>query len=599
MIDPGTLLQNRYRVQKQIGQGGMGAVYIATDERFGSTVAIKETFFSEAGFGKAFEREARLLNNLRHPALPRVSDHFCDDNGQFLVMEYIAGEDLSEMMEKKNGAFPLSDVLNWADQLLDALDFLHTQEIPVIHRDIKPQNLKLTPRGQIILLDFGLAKGNPTDAQHQTAAKSVFGFSRNYASVEQIQGTGTDPRSDLYSLAATLYHLLTGVPPVDALTRAMQVLNGDKDPLTPANEAHPQVPVGVAEVLKRAMDLNSNNRPTSAVAMRAMLSDSDKDVFSSIPKPSGASILSQNTEVFGTPESNQTLQSGAKTDVLPVDNSMAFSPQTEAARVNLSEAETSVKTGRPNIQIPVGQKTATRIQPLAENTQTGNSKRGLAIGASALGGILLVGSALGGYYFLKPSSSGSTTSNSIAINQNSSGSNEVTTNQVFAGASDANSANSNISTNTNSGTTVVTKKDAVDKPAEKQAADVSTQKPANETKLETKETAKTNDNTDKTGAKVIITDGEGNRVLEDGTVKAKDGTIVYPDGRVVRNGKVLVNPNINPNIQQPRPMPPPNGMPPLTREQIEKLPPAQRRKIRQIIENQKRQGNLPPKPPDQ
>lgn len=595
MIDPGTLLQNRYRVQKQIGQGGMGAVYIATDERFGSTVAIKETFFSEAGFGKAFEREARLLNNLRHPALPRVSDHFCDENGQFLVMEYIAGEDLSEMMEKKNGAFPLSDVLNWADQLLDALDYLHTQEIPVIHRDIKPQNLKLTPRGQIILLDFGLAKGNPTDAQHQTAAKSVFGFSRNYASVEQIQGTGTDPRSDLYSLAATLYHLLTGVPPVDALTRAMQVLNGDKDPLTPANVVHPQVPVGVAEVLKRAMDLNSNNRPSSAVAMRAMLTDSDKDVFSSIPKPSGANILTQNTEVFGSAGSNQTLQSGAQTEILPVENSSAFSPQTGAAQLNLSEAETSVKTARPNIQIPVGQKTATQIQPLAENTQTGNSKRGLAVGAATLGGVILAGSALGGYYFLKPSSSGSTTNNSIATNQNVVNASDATANQVFAGSSDANSANSNLSANVNSATTIVIKKET-DKSPEKTTADSSLQKSSNETKQETKETAKT---TEKTEPKVIITDNEGNRVLEDGTVKAKDGTVVYPDGRVVRNGRVLVNPNIDPNNQQPRPMPPPNGMPPLTREQIEKLPPAQRRKIRQIIENQRRQGNLPPKPPDQ
>ena len=198
MIGKDTVLQNRYRIQKQIGQGGMGAVYVATDERFGSTVAIKETFFSDANYGKAFEREARLLNNLRHPALPRVSDHFSDDHGQFLVMEYITGEDLSEKMEKNGGAFPIKDVLNWADQLLDALDYLHTQEMPVIHRDIKPQNLKLTPRGQIILLDFGLAKGNPTDAQHQTAAKSVFGFSRSYASLEQMQGTGTDPRSDSY-----------------------------------------------------------------------------------------------------------------------------------------------------------------------------------------------------------------------------------------------------------------------------------------------------------------------------------------------------------------------------------------------------------------
>src|SRR5215216_6726980 len=99
MIEAGTVLQNRYRIDKKIGQGGMGAVFVATDERFGSVVAIKETFFTDEGYRKAFEREARLLNNLRHPALPRVSDHFIDENGQFLVMEYIAGNDLSEKLE--------------------------------------------------------------------------------------------------------------------------------------------------------------------------------------------------------------------------------------------------------------------------------------------------------------------------------------------------------------------------------------------------------------------------------------------------------------------------------------------------------------------
>src|SRR6185369_11374744 len=231
MIETGKILQQRYRIDKQIGQGGMGAVYVATDERFGSVVAIKETLLMDESYRKASEREARLLNSLKHQALPRVTDHFLEDNGQFLVMEFIPGEDLGHVLERDAKPFPVDKVLNWADQLLDALEYLHTQTVPVIHRDIKPQNLKLTPRGQIILLDFGLAKGNPTDAGHQTAAKSIFGYSRSYASLEQIQGTGTDPRSDLYSLAATLYHLLTGTPPEDALTRAMAVLSGNIDPL--------------------------------------------------------------------------------------------------------------------------------------------------------------------------------------------------------------------------------------------------------------------------------------------------------------------------------------------------------------------------------
>jgi len=270
MIETGKILQQRYRIDKQIGQGGMGAVYVATDERFGSVVAIKETLLMDESYRKASEREARLLNSLKHQALPRVTDHFLEDNGQFLVMEFIPGEDLGHILERDAKPFPVDKVLNWADQLLDALEYLHTQTVPVIHRDIKPQNLKLTPRGQIILLDFGLAKGNPTDAGHQTAAKSIFGYSRSYASIEQIQGTGTDPRSDLYSLAATLYHLITAEPAVDALTRAMAVLAGASDPLQPANEVNGEVPAGVAGVLQRVLDLNPAARPGSASEMRQM-----------------------------------------------------------------------------------------------------------------------------------------------------------------------------------------------------------------------------------------------------------------------------------------------------------------------------------------
>src|SRR5215203_6773861 len=128
MIEAGTILQGRYRVEKQIGQGGMGAVFVATDERFGSTVAIKETFFTDEKFRKAIEREARLLNSLKHPALPRVSDHFEEDNGLFLVMEYIPGDDICCVLE--NGErVPVEKMLLWADQLLDALDYLHNQEI--------------------------------------------------------------------------------------------------------------------------------------------------------------------------------------------------------------------------------------------------------------------------------------------------------------------------------------------------------------------------------------------------------------------------------------------------------------------------------------
>jgi serine/threonine protein kinase len=351
MIETGKLLQNRYRIDKQIGQGGMGAVYVASDERFGSTVAIKETLLMDDNYRKAIEREARLLNSLKHAALPRVSDHFLEENGQFLVMEYIPGEDLSHMIESGT-RFEVARVLKWADQLLDALDYLHNQSIPVIHRDIKPQNLKLTARDQIILLDFGLAKGNPTDAGHQTAAKSIFGYSRNYASLEQIQGTGTDPRSDLYSLAATLYHLLTNTPPEDALTRAMAVLSNRPDPLQPANALRKEIPAGVAAVLQTALALNADERPESATAMREMLRDHAKyapflEQAVNAANPTRGDVLAQETKIMASDTRHEIGgETDVKTAIMP-----GFVSQETAVRPVVTGEVGSPKRGRRGVMI--------------------------------------------------------------------------------------------------------------------------------------------------------------------------------------------------------------------------------------------------------
>lgn len=250
----------------------MGAVYEAIDERLDSTIALKETFFADERLRKQFEREARLLARMHHPALPRVSDHFAEGEGQFLVMHFIAGDDLAEMIAKRRGPFPPDEVLTWADQLLDALDYLHTQDPQIIHRDIKPQNLKLTPRGQIILLDFGLAKGQAGEISRiTTTSASIYGYTPNYAPLEQIQGLGTDARSDIYALAATLYHLMTGVKPPDALTRAAAIVNGQPDPLKPAHEVNSSVPAEVAVVLQKAMAQNRDQRYATAAEMRSAL----------------------------------------------------------------------------------------------------------------------------------------------------------------------------------------------------------------------------------------------------------------------------------------------------------------------------------------
>src|SRR5437773_1399446 len=206
MLSTDTILQQRYRIVRQLGQGGMGAVYEAVDERLDTIVALKETLFTDEKLRKQFEREARLLARLHHPALPRVSDHFAERDGEFLVMQYIAGDDLSAMSARRGGRFPPDQVFAWADQLLDALDYLHTQDPQIVHRDIKPQNLKLTARGQIILLDFGLAKGSAGPMTAVTTSASIYGYTPNYAPLEQIQGKGTEPRSDIYALGATLFH---------------------------------------------------------------------------------------------------------------------------------------------------------------------------------------------------------------------------------------------------------------------------------------------------------------------------------------------------------------------------------------------------------
>ena len=273
MPAPDTVLQGRYRIIRQLGRGGMGAVYEAMDERLSRTVALKETLVETLELKRAFEREARLLANLRHPVLPKVIDHFTEDDGQFLVMEFIPGSDLGELLSRRARPFSPAEVLRWADDLLDALDHLHTHDPPVIHRDIKPSNLKLTAQGKIVLLDFGLAKGFAGQMTRTTSGMSVVGYTLNYAALEQIQGERTSPRSDLYSLAATLYQLLTGRIPEDALKRAADIFDDKEDPLPAVNVVNPEVPEGFAAVLMQALSLKPSLRPASAAEMRAVIND--------------------------------------------------------------------------------------------------------------------------------------------------------------------------------------------------------------------------------------------------------------------------------------------------------------------------------------
>ena len=265
-------LAQRYRVLRRLGRGGMGTVFEATDELFGRTAAIKATSIASPFHLHALESEARLLSVLRHPSLPAVSDWFVEDGFSCVVMDYVPGLTLGELLATRlaNAARPFepSLVLLWADQLLDALDFLHSHDPPIVHCDVKPENLKLTPLGQVVLLDFGLATGSAGPWLPPTGKAELQGFTPCYSSLEQMRGLGTDPRSDLYSLGATLYEFLTGRRPVDAVGRALARLAGRPDPCPPAHEVEVGVDPFVASVVERAMSLDPDDRPASAASMR-------------------------------------------------------------------------------------------------------------------------------------------------------------------------------------------------------------------------------------------------------------------------------------------------------------------------------------------
>ena len=229
-----TVLKDRYRVVKLIGLGGMGAVYLTEDlhlkdEQF----ALKEVDYSpetdsdmQQQLREQFHREALALATLDHPNLPKVFDYFSENGRDYLVMDYVAGPNLKEVLDQaRTGgqSLPESQVLEWAEQICGALAYLHDQDPPVIHRDVKPANVKLMPNKVIKLVDFGLVKFfDASDPRTMTLVHAI--GTPTYAPLEQYgAGTGrTDIRSDIYSFGATLYHLLTGRAPINAQERFLE-----------------------------------------------------------------------------------------------------------------------------------------------------------------------------------------------------------------------------------------------------------------------------------------------------------------------------------------------------------------------------------------
>ena len=251
-LERGTLLHKRYRIVEILGQGGMGSVYRAVDENLGVDVALKENLFTTDEYSRQFRLEAVILANLRHPNMPRVSDHFVvGDSGQYLVMDFIEGEDLRQRMERM-GTITEDDAVMVGAAICDALTYLHTRKPPILHRDIKPGNVKITPDGHIFLVDYGLAKLVQGSQATTTGARAM---TPGYSPPEQYGTARTDPRTDIYSLGATLYAALCGMIPEDGLARAM-----DNAQLTPLRKRNTKISRRLAAAIEKAMAIDPADR---------------------------------------------------------------------------------------------------------------------------------------------------------------------------------------------------------------------------------------------------------------------------------------------------------------------------------------------------
>ena len=301
-LGPNHLLKHRYRIMGQMGRGGMGAVYKAEDTQFGDRlVAVKE--MSQHGLSpeeveraaEAFKYEALLLAGLMHPNLPRIYDHFSDEGQWYLVMDFIQGETLETYLERRvresvargemegAGGLPLEEVVDIGIQLCSVLGYLHTRQPPIIFRDLKPENVMIMPEEHIYLIDFGIARHFKPGQARDTRAFVSWG----YAAPEQYGKTQTTPRSDIYSLGATLHHLLTGVNPTHTPFRFAPL----RDTGDPA--------LGELERLIMTMvSIDESQRPESMVAIKQELQHIAAQ--RATEQLGGASHLETHTQPWGT-----------------------------------------------------------------------------------------------------------------------------------------------------------------------------------------------------------------------------------------------------------------------------------------------------------
>lgn len=288
ILPVGTVVRDRYQVEAMLGKGGFGAVYLVRDTRVhGNLFALKELVDNSKKERDRFAFECEVLKRLDHPALPRVYRVFEDDanNRAYMLMDYIEGANLETLRRKRpEKRFALSQALHIMAPVINAVSYLHSQRPPIIHRDIKPANI-IVPAvdDRVMLVDFGIAKEYDPDS----TTTAVRRCSPGYGAPEQYM-KGTNTRTDIYGLSATIYTLLTGVVPADAFFRMTQIGGHGDDPLEPVTQYVPALSPAVADVIQRAMSINALDRYPTAEEFWQALQDTQAE--QPVPVPVIASV---------------------------------------------------------------------------------------------------------------------------------------------------------------------------------------------------------------------------------------------------------------------------------------------------------------------
>ena len=273
-MQTGTIINNRYRIVRILGQGGFGAVYRAWDINLNQARALKINLETSLEAQRQFQREASTLASLSHPSLPRVTDYFFVEGlGQFLIMDYVDGEDLETILASE-GQFAPEQALSITIQVANALAYLHQQNPPIIHRDIKPANIRITPDGKVFLVDFGLVKIYDQTLRTTIGARAV---TPGYSPPEQYGQGATDTRTDVYALAATLYTMLTGQEPQESVQRIVE------DKLRPLTQLNSAVSRPMSVALLQAMSLNPSQRYQSVDEFMYWLQQSESAINTKTP----------------------------------------------------------------------------------------------------------------------------------------------------------------------------------------------------------------------------------------------------------------------------------------------------------------------------